>query len=152
MNISLLLVKYTQLVTAPGWDELVEEYVREASDPAMGAPRVNDEAYIEASERGEVECIGVFAGERIVGVAIVRFADHPHYEHPIAAADALYLMKAYRRGAVGLNLLGAMRALAARRGATGLVFTAPPDTAFDRLCGRLGMKHTHNAYWFAVNE
>ena len=60
--------------------------------------------------------------------------------------------KAWRRGRTGLDLLGCAKAVAAKEGAPGFTFMAPPGSAFDKLCDRLGMTHTHNCYWCKCDE
>ena len=87
-----------------------------------------------------------------IGAAALLVTQSQHYPFPLVGVDAFYLRKAWRRGRTGLDLLGCAKAVAAKEGAPGFTFMAPPGSAFDKLCDRLGMTHTHNCYWCKCDE
>lgn len=143
----ILLVSYATLITMKGWDEFVSEYIEETADPELPSPGAQDERYLELDANGDIRVIAVVDDEELVGVAILLIAKSQHYPFPIVSTDSIYLRKPWRHGRTGIDLIGAMKALAKRIGSPGLTFMAPPDGKLDRLCKALGAKHIRNCWW-----
>lgn len=138
---------YQELEQRPGFLDVVAEYADETANPAIGSPTVMFERYRVLDKLGMLRWLCVLKGDECVGFASVMFAKSQHYAFPIASIESFYLRKDYRKGTLGLRLVKRASALAKSEGAPGLVFMAPPGSNYDKLCERLGMTHTHNAWW-----
>nr|DAU11264.1 MAG TPA: acetyltransferase domain containing protein [Caudoviricetes sp.] len=138
---------YRELEQCPGFLAVATEYQQETQNMAIGNPSVQFERYRELDKLGKLKCLGAFEDGALVGLVGVTLARSQHYAFPIATMESFYLRKAHRKGANGLRLLRATKEMAKREGAPGLVIMAPPGSSYDKLCEKLGMVHTHNAYW-----
>ena len=138
MKPTIEVCSFERLRRHKDWDALVREYIAETAVDSMGSPSVQDEQYLD--------------GDRLAGLLFLTVSKHRHYARPLMAVDAIYLRRPWRKGRIGLDLIGAARALAAREGAQGLVLTAIPGSPLDRLAPKIGMVLTHHAYWFPTFE
>ena len=152
MKPTIEVCSFERLRRHKDWDALVREYIAETALDSMGAPSVQDEQYREADRAGELRCLVVLDGDRLAGLLVLTVSKHRHYTRPLMAVDSIYLRRPWRKGRIGLDLIGAARALAAREGAQGLVLTAIPGSPLDRLAPKIGMVLTHHAYWFPTFE
>ena len=143
-------LSYQELEQCPGFLDVATEYQQETQNMAIGNPSVQFERYRELDKLGRIKCLGAFDGKTLVGLVGVMFACSQHYAFPIASMESFYLRKAYRKGTNGLRLINAVKDLVRREGAPGLVFMAPPGSTYNVLCKKLGMAHTHNAWWCKV--
>lgn len=141
---------YRELEASQGFAEVVEEYLQETSNPAIGGATVQPERYEELDALGTLKCIGAFADGLLVGLVGILFSRSQHYAFPIASIESFYLCKDYRKGTNGLRLIRAAKELVKKEGAPGLVFMAPPGTSYEQVCKKLGMVPTHIAYWCKV--
>ncbi len=148
----ILLVRYGTLVSMTGWPALVREYIDETADAELPNPGPQDDRYLELEDRGELRTIAVVAGEELVGYAQLLVLPSQHHPFPVVSTDSLYLRKPWRKGRLGLDLLGAMRATAKREGAPGLTFMAPPGSRLDRICKALKMPLLRHCYWCSADE
>lgn len=145
-------VSFNELYDVDGWTDWVTEYINETANPAIGAAEAQVSRYAALDKDGQLRCVAVLDDGRLVGAAVLLVTQSQHYPFPLVGVDAFYLRKAWRRGRTGLDLLGCAKAVAAKEGAPGFTFMAPPGSAFDKLCDRLGMTHTHNCYWCKCDE
>ncbi len=143
-------IPYQELEHTVGFDAVVNEYKEETSNPAIGSPSVQFERYRALAELGSLKCVGAFEEGVLIGLVHVLFAKSQHYDFPVASIESFYLRVAYRKGTNGLRLIRAVKDLVKREGAPGVVFMAPPGTAYEKVCRKLGMLHTHSAYWYKV--
>lgn len=140
-------ISYMVESESPGVQETVAEYLAETKNLGIGLPEIQFDRYKELNATGSIKCVGAFEAGELVGLAHVSFARSQHYPFPIASIESFYLRKAFRKGMNGLKLLRAVKKMVKAAGAPGLVFMAPPGSDYDKLCERLGMLHTHNAWW-----
>lgn len=140
-------ISYRVESESPGFQETVAEYLAETQNPGIGSPEIQFDRYKELNAAGSLKCVGAFEAEELVGLAHVTFARSQHYPFPIASIESFYLRKAFRKGTNGLKFLNAVKKMVKASGAPGLVFMAPPGSGYDKLCEKLGMLHTHNAWW-----
>ena len=145
-------LSFGELYDLDGWTDWVTEYINETANPVIGAAEAQVSRYAALDKDGQLRCVAVLDDGRLVGAAALLVTQSQHYPFPLVGVDAFYLRKAWRRGRTGLDLLGCAKAVAAKEGAPGFTFMAPPGSAFDKLCDRLGMTHTHNCYWCKRDE
>lgn len=147
MPISIELVPFDTICEHKDFFNLVDEYIDETANDAIPSPGPQVKAYKALDERGVLRCIAVFDADSLAGLALATVTPSQHYPYPILALDSLFLRKPWRKGRLGLDLLGSVRALAKREGAPGFVIMAPPGSKLERLCERFGYVNTHKAYW-----
>lgn len=145
--VELRLVPFSEAASNPSFYDYVAEYVEECGDENIGQPAVQIERYKELDEQGCLRCIGVFDGEVLAGLSILLVTKSQHYSFPLVGIDSIYLRKPWRHGRTGLDLLGAMKAVAKREGAPGLPVMAPVGSKLERLCRSMGLSQTHSAFW-----
>lgn len=148
----ILLTKYETIRTMKGFGDFVREYIEETASAETGTAELQDDRYVELSQKGELRCIAVVDDGVLAGAAVLLVTKSQHYPFPIIATESLYLRKPWRKGRLGLDLLGAMKALAVREGSPGLTFMAPPGGKLDRICRVLKMPLIRNLYWCACDE
>lgn len=138
-----------EVLSLPGYEVWEKEYAEECGDPALGQPHVQFDLLRDLDAEGSLKCVVVLDDGRLVGCAALRFSRSSHYSAPLASSEAMYLRKPWRRGANGLRLLRMLGKVAAEGGASGVVFSPPAGSSFSKLLARLGMKHTHDVFWYA---
>ena len=136
------------LVKHPEFQTWVSEYGEECRAEGIGNPGFYPEKYADADKTGQLRILAALDGARLAGAAALRVTEAAHYDAPLVSTDAIYLRHPWRKGGTGLRLLRAMRDLAGKEGAHGLVFMAPPGSSLDKLCERLGATNTHKMYWW----
>ena len=141
------LVPFSEVETNEAFGAYVEEYIEECGNENIGQPVVQIERYRELEAQGSLRCIGVFDGTTLAGLSVLYVTQSQHYPFPLVGIDSIYLRKPWRRGRTGLDLLGAMKAVAKREGAPGLPVMAPVGSQLERLCTLLGLAKTHSAFW-----
>lgn len=144
------LVPFSEAAANTSFDAYVSEYIEECGNENIGQPVVQTARYLELDAQGVLRCIGVFDGEVLAGLSILVVSHSQHYPFPLIGVDSIYLRKPWRRGRTGLDLLGAMKAVAKREGAPGLPVMAPVGSQLERLCSLLGLTKTHSAFWCPV--
>ena len=138
-----------EVFSFPGYADWEREYGEECGDPVLGQPNVQYELLKELSKNGDLKCVVMLADGQLAGCAAVRFTRSSHYDAPFASSEAMYLRAPWRKGGNGLRLLRMLGRVAIDGGARGVVFSPPAGSTFSKLLSRLGMKHTHDVYWYA---
>lgn len=141
------LIPFSEAASNPSFDDYVAEYAEECEDENIATPMISLERYTELDKAGHLRCIGVFDGDVLAGLTVLHIAQSQHYDFPLVGVDSFYLRKPWRKGRIGLDLLGAMKAVAIKEGAPGLPIMAPVGSKLERLCHLLGLPQTHSAFW-----
>lgn len=137
----------SDVASAPGFADALEEYALECHLPEIGQARAQLDTYLAIEKSGVFHLIGAFDGPTVVGFAAVLAVSLPHYGVLAAIAESLFVVKAYRLDGVGWRLLNEVRQLARRLEAKTLLLTAPVGGALDRLLHLTpGARHSNNVY------
>ena len=115
-----------EVMSYPGFDELIEEYSQAFDNSQTGPVKVDWKAYEDFGDNSR------------------------HYDMPVVTIEALYLRRAYRKGTAGLRLLWAASDIARDSGAKGLALCAPPNSELERLCIAKGYADLRHVYWVSV--
>lgn len=137
-----------EVMSYPGFDELIEEYSQAFDSAHPGAVKVDWKAYEDFGAK--LKAAAVIAEGKIVGIAAVLIQRSRHYDMPVVTIEALYLRRAYRKGTAGLRLLWAASDIARDSGAKGLALCAPPNSELERLCIAKGYADLRHVYWVPV--
>lgn len=137
-----------EVMSYPGFDELIEEYSRALDNSQTGSVKVDWKAYEDFGDN--LKTAAVIAEGKIVGIAAVLTQRSRHYDMPVVTIEALYLRRAYRKGTAGLRLLWAASDIARDSGAKGLALCAPPESELERLCIAKGYADLRHVYWVPV--
>lgn len=152
-SLKFQLTSFEKLVSVPGYDDLVREYIEETASAAVPYPGEQRDRYRSLDADDRLRCVAVIAkGGELAGLAILLVTQSQHYPYPVIGIDSLYLRKPWRRGRVGLDLLGSVKAVAVKEGAPGFLIMAPPGSPLDRICTARRYPKTHNCYWCNCNE
>lgn len=152
MTISINLCSAPTVLSAKGFDDWMREYIEETANPVIGKAEAQVERYLGLDREGKLRCIAVFDDMELAGMAVLYVTESGHYPFPMIGIDAIYLRKAWRKGRLGLDLWGAVKALVKREGAPGFPVMAPPGSNLDRLCKAFKLVPTHNTYWCPCDE
>lgn len=150
MSLDFRLIPFSEALSNDEFDAYVDEYAAECGNETIGKPTAMIDRYQALDKEGVLRCIGVFDGEILAGLSVLVVSESQHYSFPLIGIDSFYLRKPWRRGRNGLDLLGAMKAVAVREGAPGLPIMAPVGSQLERLCILLGFTQTHAAFWCPV--
>lgn len=144
------LVPFSEVAQNPSFNDYVTEYAEECGNDLIAKPSIDIDRYLDMDRSGQLRCIGVFDGSVLAGLSVLVVTQSQHYDFPLVGVDSFYLRKAWRKGRHGLDLLGAMKAVAVKEGAPGLPIMAPVESKLERLCRLLDLPQTHCAFWCPV--
>lgn len=113
--------------------ELIEEYAAECADPIFGEVKPAAEIYAAAEKAGLLQCLGVYADNRLAGFATVMSSVLPHHGVQVALVESLFVSARYRAGGFGTDLLRAIEDYARESGADGVLYSVRPDSRLERL-------------------
>lgn len=137
-----------EVMTLPGFDELIEEYSQAFDNSQTGPVKVDWRAYEDFGDN--LKTAAVIAEGKVVGIAAVLIQQSRHYAMPVVTIEALYLRQAFRKGTAGLRLLWTASDIAREAGAKGLALCAPPESDLERICIAKGYADLRHVYWVPV--
>ena len=132
-ELSIREIRYVDVLAASNAVDLLAEYERECSIPAIGATNPQGDIYANLETLGLMHTFGVFAGEELVGFGSILLSTLPHYGKKVAVQESLFISKPYRSGAIGRRLLHTLEDFAQRADCVAILYSAPTGGAFDKL-------------------
>ena len=118
---------------APEFPALIDEYGRECSIEGLPSPLAKLESYRAFDATGFLHVFAAVRERALVGFITVLAPPMPHYSAPVAVCES-YFVTAGHRGQIGLQLLLAAEKQALASKSTVLQICAPLG---GRLCGLL---------------
>lgn len=115
----------SDLQQAPNLVALLDEYRAECGIPELGPADPQFATYRQIEAAGLLFALGAFAGDDLVGFALVLISDLPHFGKRVAVTESLFVAAAARKGGAGVRLLAAVEQGAKERGAVGVLVSAP---------------------------
>lgn len=137
-----------EVLTAPGFPELIAEYRAEASlNPDLqGDPDPDYYRMVETS--GKLATLGAFIGGRIVGFATVLVTTTPICRgRPVGVVEAVFMTAEYRARGAGLRLLRAVEDAARAKGAVGMYANGPVSGRLPKVLNRTGYAEVSRAFY-----
>jgi len=134
----ILEVSVHEILDAPQFPALVEEYAAEAAIVGMPHPKAKIESYRAYDASGMLHSFASVDGDALVGFITVLAPILPHYSCPVAVAESFFVAAAHRAGGDGLRLLTAAEKRAQEVGSPGLLVSAPMDGRLFEILPRCG--------------
>jgi GNAT superfamily N-acetyltransferase len=143
-------VSVFDVLGAPEFPALIEEYAREGSIEGMPAPKAKIESYAAYDQSGMLHVFAAKEGPELVGFITVLAPILPHYSCPVAVAESFFVAAAHRAGGPGLRLLAAAEQRAAEVGSPGLLVCAPFAGRLFELLPKCGYVETNRVFFKKV--
>lgn len=135
------------VVNAPGFDALIEEYAAECAIAGLPAPRAKFAAYTAYEAAGALHGFrAVFDGE-LVGFISVLAPVLPHYSALVAVAESFFVAERHRGTGAGFRLLVKAERLGKELGSPGLLVSAPFAGKLFEVLPRLGYVETSRVFF-----
>lgn len=142
----------SDILGAPEFPALIEEYGREAAIDGMPQPLAKLESYVAFEQSGMLHVFSAMAAGELVGFITVLAPILPHYSCPVAVAESFFVAAAHRHGGDGLRLLAAAEKRAAEVGSPGLLVCAPFGGRLFELLPRCGYVETNRVFFKKVAQ
>lgn len=136
-----------ELLAAPNWWALVEEYAAECGNTGIGKPEMQVDTYRALEAAGVLKIAAAYHNAELVGFQFFLLSVLPHYGKLVAVSESIFVTPAHRESGAGLALLNAAESAALEAGAVGLLMSAPAGGRLDRLLAAKRYEHT-NTIWF----
>ena len=136
-----------ELIAAPNWWALFDEYAAECGNGGIGKPDMQVDTYRALEASGLLKIAAAHHEGGLIGFAVYLLSILPHYGKRVAITESIFVSPAHRNTGAGLALLKAVEAAALEGGAVGLLVSAPVGGSLDRLLAAKRYEHT-NAVWF----
>lgn len=136
-----------ELLAAPNWWALVDEYAAECGNAGIGRPDMQVEQYRALEAAGVLKIAAARNAGQLVGFLFYLLTVLPHYGKRVAVSESFFVASVHRDTGAGLALLKAVEDAALEADAVGLLLSAPAGGALDRLLEAKRYEHT-NTVWF----
>ena len=134
---------YPQCV--PLWREHYEEFWQSHQGKMAMAPNI--EAYDALNKHNELQIMGAFDGDKLIGYCLIVIRPHMHYCGTLVGMeDAYYLSKSYRKGLTGVRLLSKSIQPLKSKGVKKVFFFTKDFISIARILEYLGMERTDTVY------
>lgn len=139
--------KIAEILEAPNFDALVDEYADESSIDGLPRPKAKVELYMALEATGLTRSFGAFDGDVLCGFVVVLAPVLPHYGATVCTTESLFVAKSHRSSGAGLSLLREAEKIAKELGSPGLLVSAPFGGVLAQVLPRSGYRQT-NAVFF----
>lgn len=136
-----------ELLAAPNWRALLDEYAAECGNAGIGTPSMNVDTYGKLEAAGMLKTHAAYHDGELVGFMSYLLTELPHYSRLVAVSESYFVAAAQRDTGAGLALLKAAEDTALDAGAVGLLVSAPVGSRLDRMLAAKRYQNT-NAVWF----
>ena len=136
-----------ELLAAPNWWALLDEYAAECGNTGIGKPEMQIDTYRMLEANGALKIVAAHHDGELVGFVFYILAVLPHYGKLVAITESVFVSPAHRDCGAGLMLIKATEEAALEAGAVGLLVSAPTGGSLDQLLAAKRYEHT-NAVWF----
>lgn len=135
------------ILGAPAFPALIEEYAAESKIDGMPHPRIKLETYRQYESSGMLHCFAADVDLDLVGFITVIAPVLPHYSVPVAVVESFFLAARYRASFLGLRLLATAEKRAAEVGSPGLLVCAPFGGKLFELLPKCGYVETNRVFF-----
>lgn len=135
------------LLAAPNWCALFDEYAAECGNDGIGRPDMQVDQYRALEAAGILHVLAAHHAGSLVGYLSYLLTTLPHYGKRIAVSESFFVAEASRGTGAGVALLKAAEDAALDAGAAGLLVSAPAGGRLDKLLDAKRYSHTNNV-WF----
>lgn len=127
---------------------LIKSYSDESKCSAVPEYNPNFDMYYGMEDSGVLDTLAAYNEDNIlIGFAVSITYLLPKYTTLATSIEFLFVLKEYRAGGTGLNLIKEIERLGVERGAESFFVSAPTDGSLDKIAERsLGLTKTHTIY------
>jgi len=143
----ILQATLDDMLAAPNWWALVDEYAVECGNSGIGKPSMQVDTYRMLEAAGALKILAAHHDGELVGFLFYLLTVLPHYGKRVAVSESFFVAHAHRDTGAGLALLKAAEGSALEAGATGLLMSAPVDGPLESLLAAKRYENT-NSVWF----
>lgn len=141
-----------EILQAPNFALIAEEYGDEASIKGMPHPLAKMELYYQLEAAGALRVYGAFVGSALVGFITVLSTTMPHYSAVLAVSESFFVLREHRKTGAGLKLLRKAEGCALEAGAPGLLVSAPYGGALADVLPHTGYKPSNTVFFRAFDH
>lgn len=144
MSINVVRCEVDDLINSEGLDKVLAAYADECAYADLPKPSPHFDTYRLLEASGNMQAIGAWDDETLVGFAIVVCYISPHYGRVLAVTESMFMLEPHRSG----RLVKAVEKVAQDRGAVGLLISAPAEGDLDQALTqpRHGYRKVAHAY------
>jgi GNAT superfamily N-acetyltransferase len=135
-----------ELWTSPNFPELIVQYEAESSSKHMPLVDPQYKAYAEYEEDNNIIFIGAFKKDKLVGFTVTTISYYLHYNGMVADTESLFVLKEYRKGRTGKNLIQEAEYYAKQLGAEFFFITAPSGGALEKAIRLFGYEKANTSF------
>lgn len=135
-----------QIIQAPEFPELVEEYAAESAIAGMPTPAAKLERYRALDDAGLIHAFVAMKADRMVGFITMLAPPSLHFEVPLAVCESFFVASAHRKGGAGLRLLKEIEDRARTLRSPGLLVCAPVGGRLFEVLERRGYRETNRVF------
>lgn len=140
------------IIDAPEFSGLVEEYAQESAIPGLPKPQAKLEQYRAYETLGVVHAFCALRDGALVGFITVVAPVMPHYSIPLAVAESFFVAADHRKGGTGLRLLELAEERAKALGSPGLMVCAPYAGRLFEVLPRRGYTETNRVFFKGLHD
>lgn len=146
MSDGLHRISMAELMGAPQFPALVEEYAREGALAEMPPPSPRLARYQQIERSGLLAVFVWVQDGAIVGFLIMLVSPIPHYDRAVGIVESIFVAATYRASGAGLKLLHAAEAHARQSDCPVLLVTAPVASRLEALLPRCGYRAANTVF------
>lgn len=136
-----------ELERAPNIYDLLDEYAAESAVPGLPAPKAKVELYKQIEAGGQIQMMGAWREDELIGLAAVISTVLPHYGVVVSVMESLFVASAHRNSRAGLGLIKLAERIANEIGSPGIIVSAPTGGILEKVMPGVGYINTNTA-WF----
>lgn len=153
METLIARVGIDELIGAPQFPALIEEYAQESAVDGMPPPQARIESYRALHWNGMLHIFAATRDDALIGFITIAAPPSPHFSVPIAIAESFFVAAAHRsHGAPGLRLLAAAEKQAQELGSPVFLVCAPFGGRLFELLPKCGYAETNRIYCKKFNN
>lgn len=146
-TVNLTRCTLDDLVNAPNWTALLDEYSSESAIDGLGSQNMQGETYRKLEAAGLLKIIGAWVDGELAGFIGFLLSDLPHYGKKVGISESYFVASAHRKTGAGMMLLKEAETLAAELGAEGILLSAPHGGRLSKVMTAKGYKQTNEVYF-----
>lgn len=146
MLIEIRTASLAELIGAPNFQQLIDEYAAESAMPEIGTPCADLAMYQAIESAGLLSVACALHDDVIVGFIVLLVNRLPHYGKTIATTESFFVTPTYRKGGVGQRLLSLAERMAKEKGAEAILVSAPKGGRLEPVMPTWGYRASNTVY------
>lgn len=140
------------LVTAPNWAALLDEYGAESAMDGLGAQNMQLDTYRAMEASGVLYMVGAWVNDELAGFISALISPLPHYGKLICISESFFVAPAHRKSGAGTLLRREIECIGEENGAVGVLMTAPKGGRLAKVLPLCGYRHTNDVFFKPLGQ